>query len=53
MPKPKAKTSAQNGEDGLNQINEEEFDEMGVTIGLHETNRDQMQQLDAKNRMYA
>ena len=25
-----------------NQINEEEFDEMGITIGLRDTNREQM-----------
>lgn len=32
----------QNEDEGLNQINEEEFDELGNTIGMHETNRDQM-----------
>ena len=38
----------------LNQIQEEEFDEMGNTIGMHETNREQqLQLLDAKNQMYA
>jgi hypothetical protein len=26
---------------------------MGITIGLRDTNREQMQQLDAKNKMYA
>ena len=43
VPKPKVRPLIQNGEEGLNQINEEEFDEMGITIGMHETNRDQMQ----------
>ena len=38
----------------LDRIKEEEFDEMGNTIGMEQTNMpNQMHILDAKNRMYA
>ncbi len=48
MPKPKPKK-----DESLNQINEEEFDEMGNTISMAETNREQMKLLDIKNRVFA
>jgi hypothetical protein len=51
--KPSTSSHVGDGSSSLNQINEEEFDEMGNTIGMHETNREQMQLLDAKNKVYA
>lgn len=48
VPKPKPKK-----DESLNQIQEEEFDEMGNTIGMTETNREQIKLLDIKNRVFA